>query len=56
MAKGIGKIKIRLPRRYHKGDVIPVKALITHPMETGFRKNKKTGKRIPAYYINDVSV
>ncbi len=56
MAKGIGKIKIRLPRKYKKGDVIAVKALITHPMETGFRKDKKTGKKIPAYYINDVNV
>ncbi|NOY65137.1 MAG: thiosulfate oxidation carrier complex protein SoxZ [Nitrospirae bacterium] len=56
MAKGIGKIKIRTPRRYKKGDVIPIKALITHPMETGFRKDKKTGKRIPAYYISDVNV
>jgi len=56
MAKGIGKIKIRVPRHYKKGDIIPIKALITHPMETGFRKNKKTGKRIPAYYINDVRV
>ncbi|HHN66254.1 MAG TPA: thiosulfate oxidation carrier complex protein SoxZ [Nitrospirae bacterium] len=56
MPKGIGKIKIRVPRKIKKGDVIPVKALITHPMETGFRKDKKTKKRIPAYYINDVNV
>jgi len=56
MPKGIGKIKIRLPRSIAKGEVIAVKALITHPMETGFRKNKKTGKKIPPYYINDVNV
>ncbi len=56
MPKGVGKIKIRLPRSVKKGQVIAVKALITHPMETGFRKNKKTKKKIPAYYINDVSV
>ncbi len=56
MSKRIGKIKIRIPRNIKKGDIIPIKALIIHPMETGFRKDKKTGKLIPAYYINDVTV
>ncbi|MCK4951660.1 MAG: thiosulfate oxidation carrier complex protein SoxZ [Gammaproteobacteria bacterium] len=37
-----------------KGDVTTVKALITHPMETGMRKNKKTGKKVPAHYIQDL--
>ena len=37
-----------------KGDVTTVKALITHPMETGLRKNKKTGKNFPAEYIQEV--
>ncbi|MFO7602521.1 MAG: thiosulfate oxidation carrier complex protein SoxZ [Gammaproteobacteria bacterium] len=31
-----------------------VKALITHPMETGLRKDKKTGKAIPAHFIQEV--
>ncbi|GBE13127.1 sulfur oxidation protein SoxZ [bacterium BMS3Bbin14] len=56
MPQGIGKIKIRLPRTVRKGQIITVKTLIIHPMETGLRKNKKTKKKIPAYYINDVSV
>ncbi len=56
MPQGIGKIKIRLPRTVRKGQIITVKTLIMHPMETGLRKNKKTKKKIPAYYINDVSV
>lgn len=51
----IGKIRIKLPQSIKIGDVIPVKALITHPMETGLRKDKE-GKPIPAYYINDVKV
>ena len=38
-----------------KGDTTTVKALITHPMETGMRKNKKTGKKIPAHYIQEVT-
>ena len=34
--------------------VVTVKALIKHPMETGQRKNKKTGDMIPAHYIQEV--
>ena len=45
---------IRL-RASAKGDVTTVKALITHPMETGLRKDKKTGKVIPAHFIQTVS-
>ena len=37
-----------------KGDVATVKALISHPMETGLRKDKKTGKPIPAEFIQEV--
>ncbi|MGD8783648.1 MAG: thiosulfate oxidation carrier complex protein SoxZ [Thioalkalispiraceae bacterium] len=38
-----------------KGDTTTVKALITHPMETGLRKNKKTGEKIPAHFIQEVT-
>ena len=38
-----------------KGDVTTVKALITHKMETGLRKDKKTGKVIPAHFIQEVT-
>ena len=38
-----------------KGDTVTVKALITHPMETGLRKDKKTGKTFPAHYIQEVT-
>ena len=34
--------------------VTTVKALIKHPMETGLRKDKKTGKMIPAHFIQEV--
>jgi len=37
------------------GDVTTVKALISHPMETGLRKDKKTGKVIPAHYITNLT-
>ncbi|MES9870511.1 MAG: thiosulfate oxidation carrier complex protein SoxZ [Sedimenticola sp.] len=45
-------IKIRAKE---KGGVITVKALMTHPMETGGRKDKKTGKAIPAHFIQEVT-
>lgn len=37
-----------------KDGVADVKCLISHPMETGFRKDKKTGKLIPAHFIQEV--
>ncbi len=37
-----------------KSGVVTVKALMTHPMETGLRKDKKTGKMIPAHFINEI--
>lgn len=37
-----------------KGDTCTVKSLIKHPMETGLRKDKKTGKKIPAHFIQEV--
>lgn len=36
------------------GDTTTVKALISHPMETGLRKDKKTGEPIPAHFIQEV--
>jgi len=37
-----------------KGEVTEVKALMNHPMETGRRKDKATGKLIPAHFIQEV--
>jgi len=34
--------------------VTTIKALISHPMETGLVKDKKTGKPIPAHFIQEV--
>lgn len=38
-----------------KDGVATVKCLISHPMETGLRKDKKTGKNIPAQFIQEVA-
>jgi sulfur-oxidizing protein SoxZ len=43
-------------RTKEKDGLIEVKALITHPMETGLRKDKKTGDKIPAHFIQEVIV
>lgn len=46
-------IKIRAKA---KDGVVTVKALMNHPMESGRRKDKKTGEKIPAHYIEKVTV
>ncbi|MCO6412403.1 MAG: thiosulfate oxidation carrier complex protein SoxZ [Thiogranum sp.] len=38
-----------------EGNVTTVKALISHPMETGQRKDSKTGQLIPAHFIQEVT-
>ena len=49
MAKKTIKIRAKA-----KGDSVEVKALMTHPMETGARKDKK-GELIPAHFIQEVT-
>ena len=49
MAKNTIRIRAKI-----KGDVTEVKALMSHPMETGLRKDKKTGEKIPAHFIKEV--
>ena len=41
-------------RAKNKDGVTTIKALISHAMETGSRKDKKTGKKIPAHFIQEV--
>ena len=36
------------------GDETTVKALMNHPMETGLRKDSKTGELVPAHFIQEV--
>lgn len=37
------------------GDIADVKVLMNHPMETGLRKDAKTGQLVPAHFIQEVS-
>ncbi len=47
--------KIKLRARERDGMVV-IKTVIQHPMHTGKRKIKKTGKKIPPHYIKQVLV
>jgi len=49
----MAKSSIKVRAKVKKGEA-SVKCLISHPMETGLRKNKKSGKLIPAHFIQEV--
>ncbi len=42
-------------RAKFKNGVVTVKALMTHPMETGLRKDKASGELIPANFIQSIA-
>lgn len=37
------------------GDICNVKVLMNHPMETGQRRDPKTGQLVPAHFIQNVT-
>lgn len=47
------KPRIKVPKKAKAGQIIQIKTLFSHKMETGLRKNKKTGKTIPRKIINN---
>lgn len=48
------KPRIRLPKEAKKGEIIQIKTLVSHVMETGLRKDDK-GNVIPRKIINTFS-
>ena len=46
------KPRVKVPKTAAKGEVLEIKTLITHKMEPGQRKDKKTGEKIPQKIIN----
>lgn len=50
------KPRVKVPKKAKAGDVVTIKSLISHPMETGQRKDKKTGDLIPRKIINNFKV
>ncbi|PCH67271.1 MAG: thiosulfate oxidation carrier complex protein SoxZ [Rhodobacteraceae bacterium] len=51
MAKGV-KPRVKVPKTAAAGSSITIKTLISHKMESGQRKDKKTGELIPRSIIN----
>lgn len=50
------KPRVKVPRTASKDEVITIKTLINHKMESGQRKDSKTGKKIPRQIINKFTV
>ncbi len=46
------KPRVKVPKTASQGEVITIKTLISHPMESGQRKDSKTGEIIPRQIIN----
>lgn len=46
------KPRVKVPKKASAGKAITIKTLISHPMESGQRKDKKTGELIPRKIIN----
>ena len=46
------KARVKAPKKVAKGEIFEVKSLISHKMESGQRKHKKTGEKIPRQIIN----
>ncbi|SET30796.1 thiosulfate oxidation carrier complex protein SoxZ [Oceanicella actignis] len=46
------KPRVKAPKKAAVGEIIEIKTLISHPMESGQRKDSKTGERIPRKIIN----
>ncbi|MBF0435843.1 MAG: thiosulfate oxidation carrier complex protein SoxZ [Magnetococcales bacterium] len=51
----IGSPKVRVPTTpVKKGEMVNVKTMIQHPMESGLRKDKESGETVPAHFIVSV--
>ena len=49
----MAKKSIKMKAKAGKGETL-IKVIFKHPMETGRRKDKKTGNTVPAHYIREV--
>lgn len=46
------KPRVKHPKEAVRGEIIQIKTLISHVMETGLRKDKKSGEIVPRQIIN----
>ncbi len=52
----MAKPRIKVPKMAKVGEIVEIKSMISHKMESGRRKDKKTGKVIPRKIINALKV
>lgn len=50
MAQLTGKVRIRVPKRAKRGEIIEIRTLVSHPMESGYRRHDR-GERVPRHII-----
>lgn len=46
----MGSARVRMPDSAKRGEIIEIRALVLHPMESGFRPDN-TGKTIPRHIV-----
>lgn len=46
------KPRVKVPSSAKKGEIVEIKTLVSHKMETGTRKDSKTGEVVPRKIIN----
>jgi sulfur-oxidizing protein SoxZ len=51
----LGAARVRMPARARTGDVVEVRALVEHPMESGYRLDN-VGKPIPRHIVERFTV
>lgn len=49
-----GTVKI-LDQNYKVGDVVKAKIIVIHKMDTGFTKDKESGKTFPRFYMKEIT-
>ena len=48
MKSRLGKARLRVPKTATRGEIIEIRTMVEHPMESGFRYDN-VGKRIPRH-------
>lgn len=52
MNSRLGKVRLRIPKEAKRGEVIEIRVMVEHPMESGFRHDNM-GKLIPRHIATD---
>jgi len=54
MKSRLGKARLRVPKTATRGEIIEIRTMVEHPMESGFRYDN-IGKRIPRHIATEFS-